>query len=78
MTNEMQTTSKGLSQGQAGLLIAAGMVLAFGGCGMCGRHDQIGEWIGFTAFLTGVFLFLVGVFNARAPKRAARGAANDK
>lgn len=60
MTNEMQTPSKGLSRGQAGLLIAAGIVLTFGGCGMCGRHDQVGQWIGFAAFGAGVFLFLWG------------------
>jgi hypothetical protein len=60
MADEKVPASKGLSQGQAGLLIAAGIVLTFGGCGMCGRHDQIGEWIGFTAFGAGVFLFLWG------------------
>jgi hypothetical protein len=64
-------------------LIAAGVVLAIGGCGMLFQHGdsnqhQVQQSIGLAGFVVGVILFFVGVFRSRSRKRAATGAANDK
>lgn len=75
MTNETQAGQKGPSGEQAWILIAAGIVLALGGCGMLIQHGdsnqpQVQEFFGFAGFGAGVVLFFVGVFRIRARKRA--------
>ncbi len=68
MADEKVPASKGLSQGQAWILLAAGMVLAFGGCGM----PMSQRFVGVGMLLVGAGLFgsgLVLLVRANARRR---------